>query len=87
MVASRIFPFDFMKVESKDSHLEVSILMGCLRGLDSVLSSFSDRVDKKSPEWMGFYRNLEQVIDPKCSIASDGQAKTQLKRREFQRGM
>lgn len=39
-------------------------------------------------EWVQFYKNLVQIVDPKCSIIKDDtQGKiTYLKRREFQRG-
>jgi len=81
------------QVESKDTPLEVTILHGCLRAMDRILKSFKDRLmpTKDSNKlFQQFSVNLEQIINPECSIApqsSDASSrnKNQIKRREFQR--
>ncbi|CAL8086577.1 unnamed protein product [Orchesella dallaii] len=72
------------QVESTDAHLEVSILLGCMNGMDAVLKTFGTTLDTDNASWVQFQDHLEQIVDPLCSIVK-GDGKAKLKRREFQR--
>lgn len=74
------------QVESGDSHLEVSILHGCLKALNSLLNVFSTEVNVDDASWLKFQEHLEQLIDPATSIDKVS-GRSKIKRREFQRGI
>jgi len=54
--------------------------------MEKILCCFGSKVHQKQPEWKNFYVNLKQIVDPRCSIANEGNDTVQIKRREFQRG-
>lgn len=73
-----------------DSKLEVTILHGCLSGVNCILNPPHCNIilDSCGAEWSNFCENLSQIVDPSCSIESKNDKRgAKIKRRQFQRGI
>lgn len=69
-----------------DAHLEVSILLGCMKGLERFLNAYGVELPTGDNAWVQFQDQLEQIVNPATSIKKEGGV-AKIKRREFQRGI